>query len=499
MNIKRSTAQKLKHLQCPRCHGALASAVRHVKCESCGARFERVDGDIIDFVTGNVTTQLDASEYDTFQGIVEERSTAYYEHTRDVLGERWPAALGSVLEIGCGTGLYSRGILAQAAVSDVILTDVSLDMLRICRNNLHRNGLLSRVPVTFASYSTMEQCFRPGSFDTAIGMQVLHHLPDVPRFLTELLGLLKPGARAFFAEPSLPFQRAVASALADLIAASLLAGQPLSADLQELQNWIAQQRLAILHQGDEEFLLELEDKHMFVGSEFEQNALRLGFATAEALPTDHDPSALQMVDGLMGQLRVSRGFADAVLGLLPRYAARHLGSLARQDLSPSYLFWLTAPTEKSGSDARSHEGPPAKYGTFARQTATFGSSPLRCAIIVATTRATHAMRVELQGWCLMTRDIKWLRLRFNSFCHDVPVWRPSPDVHMAFNKSRNYENWNSLCCRLLDKFEVPHALMPSGTFWCAVQVVLLDDEVIDLMAARPVTGGERLDVELGLN
>jgi hypothetical protein len=120
-------------------------------------------------------------------------------------------------------------------------------------------------------------------------------------------------------------------------------------------------------------------------------------------------------------------------------------------------------------------------------------------MIVTTTLAAHAMRVVLEGWCLMTRDIKWIRLRFNSFCRDVPVWRPSPDVHLAFNKSGNYENWNSLCCRVIDEFEVPHALIPGATFWCAVQAVLLDDEVIDLMAAKPATGGEQFDVEWGLD
>jgi len=498
MYSERPLTRSLTQLQCPRCGGALSASADQVSCRHCGASYELVDGNIIDFVKGDAATQLDADDYDNFHAIVEARSFDYYEHTRQLLGERWPASLGSTLEIGCGTGFFSRALVARAVLSDIVLTDVSVDMLKICHAHLDRGGLLSRAPISFATYSTMDQCFQADSFDTVIGMQVLHHLPDVPQFLAELLRILKPGGRAFFAEPARPFQQAVALALADLIAILLGRGEPYSDDRQALHNWIAQQRLSILHQRDKEFLLGLEDKHMFVGSEFERTASQLGFATVETLPTDYDPSGLKMISGLMGQLRINRAFADEMLGLLPSITAPHMGLLAAKDQSASYLFWLQAPTQKRNGPVNTLDDVTPHNANLDDQigSASKDRLPPRCSIEVATELDKNALKVTVNGWCLMTQDIRWLRFRVNEFVHQRPVWLPSADVHLAYNPHGTYANWNSLCCRVLGTFCVPGALLPAGTFWFTVQAVMMDDTIVDLMLPRPVRAGEQLHVAM---
>ena len=43
-----------------------------------------------------------------------------------------------ILEIGCGTGGFSRAMIGHREATDAVLTDVSTDMLRICRRHLDR-------------------------------------------------------------------------------------------------------------------------------------------------------------------------------------------------------------------------------------------------------------------------------------------------------------------------------------------------------------------------
>jgi ubiquinone/menaquinone biosynthesis C-methylase UbiE len=86
-----------------------------------------------------------------------------------------------------------------------VLTDVSPEMLRICRTHLTRLGLASALPVRFATYSAHEACFCDEAFDSCIGTSVVHHITDVRAFLTDVWRILRPGGRApnrVFATPA---------------------------------------------------------------------------------------------------------------------------------------------------------------------------------------------------------------------------------------------------------------------------------------------------------
>ncbi|HEY1218843.1 MAG: class I SAM-dependent methyltransferase [Bryobacteraceae bacterium] len=97
-----------------------------------------------------------------------------------------------VIEIGCGTGLFTE-VFAQSG-SDIIAVDLSPDLLALARKrNLPNVRFLEK---------NFEDCEVEGPFDAVIGSSVLHHL-DLERTWSKIYTLLKPGGRMSFAEPNM--------------------------------------------------------------------------------------------------------------------------------------------------------------------------------------------------------------------------------------------------------------------------------------------------------
>ena len=97
-----------------------------------------------------------------------------------------------VMEVGCGTGLFTATFARSGA--RIIAVDVSADLLAIARKrNLPNVEFLER---------SFEDCKIEGPFDAIIGSSVLHHL-DLERTWPKLFSLLKPGGCMSFAEPNM--------------------------------------------------------------------------------------------------------------------------------------------------------------------------------------------------------------------------------------------------------------------------------------------------------
>lgn len=99
-----------------------------------------------------------------------------------------------VLEIGCGTGLFTEMFAATGAdVTAVDLSPVLLAKARARRLPADRIRFLEK---------PFEECEADGHFDAVIGSSVLHHL-DMSRALPKIFALLKPGGCFSFAEPNM--------------------------------------------------------------------------------------------------------------------------------------------------------------------------------------------------------------------------------------------------------------------------------------------------------
>lgn len=97
-----------------------------------------------------------------------------------------------VIEIGCGTGLFTAAFADSGA--EIVAVDLSPELLALAaERNLARVRFIEK---------NFEDCELEGPFDAVIGSSILHHL-DLQRALPAILNLLKPGGRLSFAEPNM--------------------------------------------------------------------------------------------------------------------------------------------------------------------------------------------------------------------------------------------------------------------------------------------------------
>ena len=100
-----------------------------------------------------------------------------------------------VLEVACGTG-YWTSVVAPAAKC-VVATDLSSEMLAIARQKP-----LGHRRVQFRVADAHLLCDVPGSFDAALAMFWLSHVPKarLHQFLTQLHARLEPATTVFLAD-----------------------------------------------------------------------------------------------------------------------------------------------------------------------------------------------------------------------------------------------------------------------------------------------------------
>ncbi len=100
----------------------------------------------------------------------------------------------TVLELGCGTGYFTKEIVGTGATITAI--DISPELLEIARNNISVRN------VTFCLENAYAMTFPDMTFDCVIGSSVLHHL-DIHKALREIYRVLKPGGMVNFTEPNM--------------------------------------------------------------------------------------------------------------------------------------------------------------------------------------------------------------------------------------------------------------------------------------------------------
>lgn len=102
-----------------------------------------------------------------------------------------------MLEVGCGTGEYTRRVAKLFPKSKITGLDISKQTVSIAKMKCKRNK-----NVSFVVKSVYDTGFPKESFDVVFGFYVLHHL-SIPKLRKEMFRILKSGGAAFFYEPNL--------------------------------------------------------------------------------------------------------------------------------------------------------------------------------------------------------------------------------------------------------------------------------------------------------
>lgn len=142
----------------------------------------------------------EAGTYDDKWSIsYDERCISYATDVfRTVAGEQdWPYP--TAMELGSGTGFFLLNLIQGGVIKRGSVTDLSPGMVEVALRNAHGLGLDVDGRVADGEHIP----YPDDSFDLVIGHAVLHHIPDVPTAVREVLRVLKPGGRFVFAgEPT---------------------------------------------------------------------------------------------------------------------------------------------------------------------------------------------------------------------------------------------------------------------------------------------------------
>lgn len=105
---------------------------------------------------------------------------------RRVLAQLLPSRGQRLLEVGAGFGRISREYLMY---EQVVLLDYSLEQLQYARRQLGDERFI------YVAADAYKMPFRPGAFDGATMIRVIHHFEDVPAVLSQVSACLCAGGR----------------------------------------------------------------------------------------------------------------------------------------------------------------------------------------------------------------------------------------------------------------------------------------------------------------
>jgi SAM-dependent methyltransferase len=97
-----------------------------------------------------------------------------------------------VLDLACGSGIYSRPFAQRLAAGRVVGLDRSRPMLDEARRRSRSQGCAN---LDLVRGTALELPFRSGCFEVVNCCGALHLFPDVPRAVAEIWRVLAPGGR----------------------------------------------------------------------------------------------------------------------------------------------------------------------------------------------------------------------------------------------------------------------------------------------------------------
>lgn len=129
-----------------------------------------------------MSTTIVRREFDRLSALPDSWDFNRFYHA--FLLQRLPSVVDSLLDVGCGTGDFSR--LVASRCGHVTAVDLSPGMID------HATQLLAPANLRFLIADVFSADLSPASFDAIVSIAALHHM-NLPDALDRLASLLRPG------------------------------------------------------------------------------------------------------------------------------------------------------------------------------------------------------------------------------------------------------------------------------------------------------------------
>jgi len=196
-----STAERL----CPQCGAAEAIGTAEKiwpsgwSCRSCGHRVESRDG-IPMFAPALADTEVGMNPLG-FEPLAGREAGHFWFEPRNrllisLIGRYFPGSR-DFLEVGCGTGFVISAVAKSKKWSRVVGSELHPSGLAYARKRADGSAEFVQMDAT--------QIPARSAFDVVGAFDVLEHIPDDEKALSEIFSALKPGGGAVLAVPQHPF------------------------------------------------------------------------------------------------------------------------------------------------------------------------------------------------------------------------------------------------------------------------------------------------------
>jgi len=107
-----------------------------------------------------------------------------------------------VLDIGCAMGFFSLPLASMVgAGGKVVCVDLQEKMIQSLEKRARKAGLIERIETRLCRHNSLGLQDIKEEIDFAFASAVVHEIPDVPRFFSEVYQTLKPTGRFLVLEP----------------------------------------------------------------------------------------------------------------------------------------------------------------------------------------------------------------------------------------------------------------------------------------------------------
>lgn len=229
--------------------------------------------------------RLEAADYDNTHGTVSKAGT--------VLSERYLSFIETpnstdmdLLEIGCGTGLLTAGLVQSPRVNLCVSVDISRAFLRTALARAQAANPDPRLILLCSDLNDLP--FSDGVFDAVFGNSILHHIYDYQNLLENLRRLLRPGGRLVFSEPCQQGKSLISFFLSAIMKFDSTQEAPYFSDGERnrIQGILGVHMRELLSARDPSMKMKWEDKHIFDTDKLSAVARNSGFSGFERYNTD---------------------------------------------------------------------------------------------------------------------------------------------------------------------------------------------------------------------